>query len=201
MTRLTIWLPPLVWMAVILWFSTGSFSAENTGSVLRPLLEWLLPWASPAQIRTLHGVARKAAHMTEYALLVVLWFRALTRGRGVTRRTAAWTALGVAIGWACVDELFQSTEPSRTGSAVDVAYDAAGALIAAVLARAGWRDATATLTTLLLWTAAAGGAVAIAVNLASGVGSGLLWLTVPGAAVLLVLLRGGRAPRGGGGGA
>ena len=187
MIRLTIWLPPLVWMAAIMWFSSGDFSAENTGSILGPLLRWLLPWASAAQIDAVHGTVRKAAHMAEYAALATLWFITFTRERRWSARTAARAALVIAIGWAFLDELHQATEPSRTASIVDVGYDAAGALLASMVARAGWRHATATMTTALLWTAAAGGAVAIAVNLASGVGSGMLWLTVPAAAALLLL--------------
>ncbi|PYO48926.1 MAG: hypothetical protein DMD84_19615, partial [Candidatus Rokuibacteriota bacterium] len=63
MKRLAFWLPPLVWMAAIVWFSGGAFSAENTGSVLRPLVRWLLPGASDAQIAALHALIRKSAHV------------------------------------------------------------------------------------------------------------------------------------------
>jgi len=185
--RLTIWLPPLVWMAAIMWFSSGDFSAENTGSILGPLLRWLLPWASPAQINALHGMVRKAAHVAEYAALATLWFIAFTREPRWSARTAAWAALLISIGWAFLDELHQATEPSRTASIIDVGYDAAGALLASMVARAGWRRAVTRLTTALLWAAAAGGAAIIAINLASGVGSGVLWLTVPAAAALLLL--------------
>jgi VanZ family protein len=185
--RLTIWLPPLVWMAAIMWFSTGDFSADNTASVFGPLLRWLMPWATPVQIDAVHALIRKTAHMTEYGILAVLWFIAFTREGRFKARTAAWAAVLIAVGWACLDELHQAMEPSRTASAMDVGYDAAGALLAMVFALAGWRRAVDGLTTALLWTAAAGGAVVIAVNLASGVGSGLLWLTVPIAAAVLVV--------------
>lgn len=188
MIRLTIWLPPLAWMAVILWLSTGDFSAENTGGVLRPLLQWLLPWASASQLTAAHELIRKTAHVTEYAVLVALWFITFTRERRWSARTAAWAAVAIAIGWACVDELHQATEPSRTASIGDVVFDTAGALAAAVIARRGWR-VTAVVTTVLLWTAAIGGAVVIAINLASGVASGVLWLTVPVAAALLLWRR------------
>jgi VanZ family protein len=185
--RLTIWLPVLAWMAMIMWFSTGGWSAENTGSILRPLLDWLLPWASAAHIAALHALIRKTAHVTEYGVLAALWFIALTRERRWSSRRAAWLAILVAIAWASLDELHQATVPSRTPSVGDVGFDAAGAVVAASLARVGWRQAIRRLTTALLWTAAAGGTVIIAVNLASGVGSGALWITVPLAAALLVL--------------
>src|SRR5260370_34376036 len=135
--RLAFWLPPLVWMAAIMWFSGGDFSAENPGSILRPLVRWLLPGASDAQIAALHALIRKGAHVTEYALLAALWFVALTRERGLSRRRAAWLAFLVAVGWAFLDELHQATEPSRTASATDVAIDATGALAAAAVRRHG----------------------------------------------------------------
>ena len=186
MIRLTIWLPPLAWMAVILWLSTGDFSAENTGGVLRPLLQWLFPWATASQLTALHELIRKAAHVTEYAVLAALWFITLSRERRWSARKAAWAAFLIAIGWACVDELHQATEPSRTASIGDVAIDTAGALAASVVAWRGWR-VTAVVTTVLLWTAALGGAIVIAINLATGVRSGVLWVTVPFAAALLLV--------------
>jgi VanZ family protein len=193
---LTIWLPPLAWMAAIFWFSSGDFSAENTGSILGPLFHWLLPWASPAQIAAVHGIVRKGAHMAEYALLATLWFVALTRARRWSPAPAAWAALLISIGWAFLDELHQATEPSRTASVADVGFDAAGALLASIVARSGWRRATASLTTGLLWLAAAGGALVIAINLASGVDSGALWVTAPVAAALLVWRRRSKPRRG-----
>jgi VanZ family protein len=176
-------------MALIMWFSTGDFSAENTGSVLQPVLQWLLPWASSSQIATLHALVRKTAHMTEYAVLATLWFIALTRERRWSARRAAWLALLVAVGWAFLDELHQATEPSRTASIGDVGFDTAGALVASSVARLGWRRVIGTLTTALLWTAVIGGALVIAINLASGVASGVLWITVPVAAALLLVRR------------
>jgi VanZ family protein len=173
-------------MAVILWLSTGDFSAENTGGLLRPLLAMLLPWASPSQLSTVHELIRKTAHVTVYAVLVGLWFITFTRERRWSAVTAACVSVAIAIAWACVDELHQATEPSRTGSIGDVGFDTAGALAAAVIARFGWRG-IGVVTMALLWTAAVGGAVVIAINLASGVASGVLWVTVPVAAGLLVL--------------
>ena len=195
MKRLAFWLPPLVWMAAIMWFSTGAFSAENTGGILGPLLRWLLPRATDAQIEALHGLARKGAHVTEYALLAALWFVALTRERGLGARRAAWIALLVSAGWAFLDELHQATEPNRTASALDVALDAAGAFAAALVGRLGWGRALDVAASACLWVAAAGGAGVIALDLASGVTPGVLWVTVPAAGVALALRRLVRAAR------
>jgi VanZ family protein len=187
--RLAFWLPPLLWMAMIAWFSTAQFSGENTGSVLTPLFRWLLPRATEPQLAVLHALTRKAAHVTEYAVLSALWFVALTRERGLSRRRAAWIALLVAVGWASLDELHQATVPGRTPSVVDVGIDTVGALAAATIGRYGGGRVLDAAAVVVLWTAAAGGALVIAIDLASGVSAGVLWVTVPAASVALALRR------------
>jgi VanZ family protein len=187
--RLAFWLPPLLWMASIAWFSTEGFSAENTGGVLLPLFRWLLPHATDPQLAALHALTRKMAHVTEYAVLVALWFVALTRERGLSRRRAAWIAFLVGVAWAVLDELHQALVPSRTASVTDVAFDALGALAAALVGGHGGGRVLEVAAAIFLWTAAAGGALVIAIDLASGVSAGVLWLTVPAATVALALRR------------
>src|SRR3990172_4579243 len=83
------WLPPVAWMAVVLGLSSEGASAEQRSRFLLPLLRWLLPWAAPEQLAALHGLARKAGHVIEYAILTLLWFRAFRRGRGLGPRARA----------------------------------------------------------------------------------------------------------------
>jgi VanZ family protein len=184
--RLASWLPVVAWMAAITWFSTAHFDAEQTASILRPLLQWLLPWASAGQITALHLLLRKGAHLTEYAILAALWLRALHRERIASRRAGLITLLACAA-WAFVDELHQAFEPTRTASALDVLLDTAGAAAVVVVTGLGWRRVVDTATAALLWTAVIGGSLVLAVNAASGVGSGPLWITVPVAVVALVV--------------
>src|SRR2546428_10542698 len=174
-------------MATIMWFSPGDFRAENTGSVLKPLLRWLLPGLTAPQLDAVHAVVRKSAHVTEYAVLAALWFVALTRERGLAPRRAAGPAFLVAVGWAFLDELHQATEPSRTASAMDVAIDAMGALAASTIGRYGWGRALDVASAGFLWVAAAGGAVVMALDLPRGVAPRVLWLTLPAAMGALVL--------------
>jgi len=174
-------------MAVILWFSSDVGSAEHTGHWLLPLLKALALWATPAQLDTLHGLVRKGGHLTEYAVLAALWFRAFARGRAQNPGAAAWIAFGLSLAWAALDEALQSMNPARTGSVADVAIDAAGALLAVGVARFGWRGATERATTVLLWLGVIGGAGLLLVNAFAGVPSGALWLTAPVASLLLLL--------------
>ena len=194
MNRLVTWLPPVLWTVVVLAFSTAPFGADNTGSVLSPLLAWLLPWLTPRAVDVVHGLLRKTAHLTEYAVLTALWFRAFARSEVTRPGPAAWLALAIAVAVAIVDEAHQSTVPNRTGSARDVALDTLGALLVAVTARFGWGPVAETATGVLLWVAAAGGVGALAIALAAGVPGGVLWVTVPAAAAALAYRR-RRAPR------
>src|SRR2546422_2752155 len=85
------WLPPVLWMAVTVWLSTDTASAEHTSQLLLPALRWLLPWATPGQLATVHRLLRKGAHLFEYAILAALWYRAFMRERNLSARAASWT--------------------------------------------------------------------------------------------------------------
>jgi VanZ family protein len=180
-------------MAVILWLASDSGSTERTGRFLLPALRFVFPGASPLQLDALHGLVRKLAHATEYAILAGLWLRAFVAGDVTSWRTAAWRAGAIAVGWAAIDESFQATVTSRTGSPFDVAIDTAGALVVALPAAFGWRTFADAVTGMLLWTAAVGGAALVALDLVVGVDAGVLWLAVPAAVVVLVLRHRARA--------
>jgi VanZ family protein len=88
-------------------------------------------------------VLRKGAHVTEYALLALLWTWALLRrplppprAGDAPGRHAVVAAAAIALAWAAVDELHQSSVPGRFGTPWDVAIDAAGVGIAVLLWRA-----------------------------------------------------------------
>jgi VanZ family protein len=176
-------------MAVILWLASDSGSSQHTGSVVVPVLRFLFPAASPLQIEAMHGIVRKLAHLMEYALLGALWLRAFMAGAGLPWRAAAWRALLIVAGWATIDETYQSSLSSRTGSPIDVAIDTAGGAAVIVPVGFGWRPVVDSVTTALLWIAALGGALLIVVNLLAGVPPGLLWITTPAAFIMLLVLR------------
>jgi len=187
--RLATWLPPIAWMTVVLSASSAEFSAANTGSLIGSALGWLFPGIAAHQVDLIHGAIRKLAHFTEYAILGGLWFRGLTRSELARPPVAAWLALLISVVCAIVDETHQSFVPSRTASVRDVLLDSVGALAAVVSSRLGWWGAADGATSVLLWISAVGGLAALTLDLVAGASGGLLWITVPVAAVLLVYRR------------
>jgi VanZ family protein len=185
--RLKYWLPPVLWMAVIVGFSTDAASTSHTEHWLLPIFRGLAPWATPAQLEAVHWLARKIAHLSEYAILAALWLRAFVRGRHLTPRSAALLALAISVAWAILDELHQSFVPSRSAAPTDVALDTTGALIALAIAHTGWRRAADRATLILLWTALIGGAAFLLINAIVGVPSGALGLTAPLAGITLLV--------------
>jgi VanZ family protein len=128
------WLPVVLWMALMFFASTDLMSAEHTSRILTPLLRWMNPDISPAAIARAHLFLRKAAHVTEYAILTGLLFRAL-RGSldGFWWRAAM--ALAPALIFAPADEFHQSFVASRTASLGDVLIDYSGAIAGVIICR------------------------------------------------------------------
>ncbi|MEA2330841.1 MAG: hypothetical protein QOH58_979 [Thermoleophilaceae bacterium] len=108
--RITLWLPPLVLMALIFVLSD------------QPSLDSGLGW--------LDTVGRKLVHFAEYALLCLLWWRPLATL--MPARRAALLAFLIASGYAATDEFHQSFVEGRHGTPVDWAIDSAGAALAAL---------------------------------------------------------------------
>ena len=109
----------LSWFVVILWM--GMIFALSAV----PLL------ASPLA-PTYDFILRKLAHLTVYAVLMVLLFRAVRLH--VARPTYAWLLAGlVAAVYACSDECHQTFVPGRDGSFRDIGIDTVGIAGAYVL--------------------------------------------------------------------
>ena len=124
------WMPAIVWMAIIFLGSTDMLSAEHTSRILAPFLRWIDPQISLAALNAIQLGVRKLGHLTEYAILAMLLWRALRAGiRWQMKMSILFlvAALGSAI-FAASDEFHQSFVPSRTGSPNDVMIDICGAL-------------------------------------------------------------------------
>jgi VanZ family protein len=104
------WLPPLVLMAVIYVLSDQPDLSTGLGV-----------W---------DFIGRKLVHVSEYALLCFLWWRALRTVAAA--RAAVALALCVSLAYAGSDELHQRSVQGRHGTPVDVGIDAIGMAAAAV---------------------------------------------------------------------
>jgi VanZ family protein len=107
---LILWLAVAVWAALIFFFSAQPGLSTNLGK-----WDYLL---------------RKTAHMTEFAVLCLLLWRAL-RIHLQPRREALALALAAALSlaYAASDEFHQTFVAGRTGKVTDVGYDLAGITI------------------------------------------------------------------------
>jgi len=121
-------------MAVMFVLSTDTFAAEYTGAVLWDLLSGLSPRVTYAQYTLLHFLTRKAAHLTEYAILACLLLRAFRAGAASAWhwRWATLALLLVAV-HAVLDEYHQAYTRYRTSSVADSVLDIAGGLVALIL--------------------------------------------------------------------
>ena len=142
MKKYLAWIPALVIMTAIFWFSAqpADVSTEMSDSVTRALL-WtaeavgLTDRLSPEQVHDLCGLlatpVRKAAHITEFAVLHLTVLFALFQWELPWKKWLK-AALAVTVAYACTDELHQLFVPGRAGMVTDVLIDSMGAAIAAV---------------------------------------------------------------------
>jgi VanZ family protein len=124
-------------MAVMFTASTDLGSSDNTSRIIEPFLRFIAPSLAPESIALIHAAIRKTAHVTEYAILAALLFRAL-RMMAAHRPSApewrvAFLAWLLAAGFATSDEIHQTFVASRGPSASDVLIDATGAALGLAL--------------------------------------------------------------------
>ena len=134
MKRRTAWLYCFAWMALIFLMSAtpGEVSGEESGFIVTLLAEIprvLFGEQAVAEIDTvsLEFLVRKAAHMAEYAVLFLLYRRALALS-GASR--PGLTALCLCAAYAATDEFHQRFVEGRGPSVADVLIDTAGAALA-----------------------------------------------------------------------
>ena len=126
------WWPAFLWAVVIFSMSTDTFSAEHTGSVLEPILRWLVPSLTNVQFLAIHYFIRKSAHFTEYFIFCLLLYRGVRGDRQGWRWTWGLAALFCAAGYSVLDEIHQAFVASRTASPYDSLLDSIGAFFAFV---------------------------------------------------------------------
>jgi len=124
------WLPVLLWMGLIFSASSDTKSFARSSRILAPLLHWLFPHLPEDTVHFIVLVARKGAHLTEYAVLALLLWRAVRQlakkeARPWSWREARLVLLSVAL-YAASDEFHQLFVPSREAAVHDVFIDTAG---------------------------------------------------------------------------
>ncbi len=135
-------MPVLVWLGVIALESSDVGSSKHTGRLISYIWTALFGATDPATLETVNAVLRKSGHVTGYAILSWLIFRALRKawlnrnGLGMQRIWRfGWAAAGV-VGTllaASADEFHQSFNPARTGTWHDVVLDVAAGMAMQIL--------------------------------------------------------------------
>lgn len=117
-------------MGCIFFASTDVFSSPHTSRFLGPLLRWLFPFLSEQVVDSLVFDIRKCAHLTEFAVLALLVWRALRKPIRRDPRPWRWTearlALLCVMLYASSDEFHQLFVPSRQAAIGDVLIDTTG---------------------------------------------------------------------------
>jgi VanZ family protein len=125
------WIPVIAWVLVIFIASSDLMSAEHTSRFLGPFLLWLKPGISVETLAQIQFCVRKAAHLTEYAILGLLLARAVFGGTSLNWATSILyiTAWIICVLVAASDEFHQSFVASRGASPWDVMIDSGGAIL------------------------------------------------------------------------
>src|ERR1043166_8318130 len=105
-------------------------SLQHSSRIIEPILRWLFPHLTDDTVHLIVFVVRKCAHLTEFAVLGLLFWRALRRPAGNDLRPWKWReaflALAGVLLYAASDELHQWFVPARQASTLDVLLDTSG---------------------------------------------------------------------------
>ena len=110
-------------------------SAEQTSRFLVPFLRWLKRDIATETLAQIHFYVRKLGHISEYAILAMLLWRAVRSATNLRMKksivfVAVWLACGI---FATSDEFHQTFIASRTATSSDVLVDICGAFIGLII--------------------------------------------------------------------
>ncbi len=139
------WLPIVLWAVLIFAASGDRQSSQRSSRIIGPLVRWMFPQMAEENVNDIVTGVRKCAHVTEYAILAWLLWRALRKP--VRRDSRPWNWKLALVAWACAvlfaasDEFHQAFVPNREATVRDVMIDATGAALAlgAIWALGRWR--------------------------------------------------------------
>ena len=96
-------------------------------------MHWLFPLMAQARVEEIHYLFRKCAHLTEFAVLAVLMWRAIRHVNVNPLQPWRWSQAAIALLivalYAASDEYHQTLVPGRTGQVSDVFVDTSGGTI------------------------------------------------------------------------
>ena len=101
------WIPPLLWMSTIFYFSSQ-------------------PHFNISSETTLDFILFKILHMIEYGFLFYLLYRAFYKTTSLKQKNALYVAFIIALLYAISDEVHQHLVPTRGGKSRDVIIDLVG---------------------------------------------------------------------------
>src|SRR5205823_2472657 len=91
------WLPAIAWMILIFSGSTDVLSAHRTSRFIGPFLRWLKPDISDQAVGRVQLVVRKTGHLTEFAILAVLFWYAWRKPLQNEQRPWRWSEAAAAL--------------------------------------------------------------------------------------------------------
>jgi len=117
-------------MFIIFSASSDRMSFSHSSRIIAPILHWLFPHMSDRSVHAVVFAVRKAAHVTEYAILGLLVWRALRKPSRAEPHPWLWSHAGIALLfvalYATSDEIHQAFVPNRQASVWDVFFDTIG---------------------------------------------------------------------------
>ncbi len=136
------WLPAVIIMAIIFYFSSkpAVTSSESSLMISQTLLNTYesitdLSYEELARqqvLLELDHIVRKTAHFIEYAILAAAWvFHFVIRGREY--RNCIGLSILITSFYAATDEFHQTFVAGRSGQISDVLLDSCGAVVGAIL--------------------------------------------------------------------
>jgi len=132
------WIPATAWLGIICFESTDLLSSAHTGRVLYAVVTYFFGHVHPMVFVVWNHLLRKTGHVTGYAILSWLLFRAW-RATLPLPNAVTWSFAWARVAFlmtalvATLDEWHQTFIPSRTGNLRDILLDSTAAFGAQLL--------------------------------------------------------------------
>lgn len=128
MKKIKYFIPALIWMIFIFIMShtNGNDSSNQSNFIAEIILKII-----DIDLDTLTFLIRKAAHMSEYAILLLLIYYGLNKT--ITYKYNLSISLLTTFIYACSDEFHQLFIPGRSGQFKDILIDTSGGIIMLII--------------------------------------------------------------------